>query len=147
MMPVAATPQRRARDDGGNGGQTPNAKRPASLDGLLNQGKAPGPKMNEDDLNNFIYRLYFDAEAMKTWAFTVNEAVSDHAGRLDAVRFRAVMEEMGIMKAEIAQAQEDSKTIMTKDEENTGRTHRITTNSQDYPPYPLHIQFCTDAPS
>ena len=85
---VAATPQRRARDDGGATGQTPNAKRPAALDALLNQGQPAGPKMNEDDLNSFIYRLYFDSEAMKTWAFSTNEAVGDHATRLDRVRLR-----------------------------------------------------------
>ena len=48
---AAATPGRRAREQLGN---SPNAKRPASLDQLVNRGQPAGPMMSPGDLDNFI---------------------------------------------------------------------------------------------
>ena len=66
MQGVQATPQRRAREQGG-GEPTPNAKRPLALDGLLGLGQPAGPEMSATDMNSFVYRLYHDVEALKAW--------------------------------------------------------------------------------
>ena len=67
--------------------------------------------MNADDLNNFVYRLYHDVEAMKRWGFTVNDSLTDHAARIDAVRFKTVMEEIGMMKQKL---EENDNTMKQK---------------------------------
>ena len=103
-----ATPgQRRGRE----GGQTPNAKRPTALEGLLGVGTA-GPQMNAADLNEFVYRLYHDVEAMKKWGITVNDAITDHATRIDAARFRVVMERMEAMKTELEETQKQTAKLL-----------------------------------
>ena len=82
---VAATPARRPGMHGG----TPGAKRPTALEGLLAGAPSAGPPMDAEALNNFVYKLYYDMEAMKKWAFTVNEGMNDHAARLDGARLEA----------------------------------------------------------
>ena len=63
-MEVAAlaTPGRRAREQLRT---SPNAKRRASLDALVNRGKPAGPVMSPGDLNNFIYRVHHEVVSQR----------------------------------------------------------------------------------
>ena len=90
-VPALATPGRRGREQLGN---SPNAKRPASLNSLVNQGQATRPMMSPGDLNAFIYRVHYEVEAMKHCGFSVNKAMDDHAVRLDHVNIKKVREEV-----------------------------------------------------
>ena len=41
--------------------------------------------MSADDLNAFVYAMHYQVEAMSGWAQTVNDAVTDHAVRIDVL--------------------------------------------------------------
>ena len=120
------TPQRRGNTGGTT--STPNAKRATPLEGLLGRGEPAGPQMDASDLNNFVYRLYHDVEAMKRWGFTVNDALGDHATRLDAVRVRTVMEEIAAMKQKL---EENDTSLKTKLEQNDNNIKGIVNGIAD----------------
>ena len=64
-------------------GQTPAAKRPATL--IATTGAA-GPAMSAADANAFMYALHYKIEAAEKWAFTVNESITDHAEHIHTTR-------------------------------------------------------------
>ena len=74
----AGAPATPARRPGMHGG-TPGAKRPTTLEGLLAGAPAAGPQMDATTLNDFIYKLYYDLEAVKKFGFGTNETLDDHA--------------------------------------------------------------------
>ena len=78
--PATPAAVRRRPDDGTGSGATPVAKR--SRDVPRATGTA-GPLMSADDLNAFVYAMHYKLEAMTGWAQTVNDAVTNHAVRID----------------------------------------------------------------
>ena len=44
---------------------------------------AVGPQMNEKTMNEILWGLHYKVEAMESWAQSVNDAVTDHAERID----------------------------------------------------------------
>ena len=117
-----ATPGRRAREQVGN---SPNVKRPASLEQLVNRGQPAGPMMSTGDLNNFIYRVHYEVEAMKHWGFSINAAMEDYANRLDHVNVTKVQDEMEGIRAELFLVTSDVKKVMATLNENDANIKKI----------------------
>ena len=69
-------------------GQTPLAKRAATLSAMAGNGTA-GPVMASADANVFMYALHSKVEALEKWAVTVQESITDHAEHIDLTRSRA----------------------------------------------------------
>ena len=67
-------------------GQTPSAKRPATLSSMTG---TAGPVMSAVDSNAFMYALHYKIETIEKWALTLNESFTDHAEHIDATRARA----------------------------------------------------------
>ena len=52
-------------------------------------------------MNSFIYRIHYEVEAMKRGGFSVNESMNDHTVRLDAVKARAMIDEIEGFRGEM----------------------------------------------
>ena len=78
--PATPAAGRRRSDEGNGSGATPVAKRPRDVPRATG---TAGPVMTPDDLNAFVYAMHYQVEAMTGWAQTVNEAITDHAVRID----------------------------------------------------------------
>ena len=48
-----------------------------------------GPLMDAQTLNQFLYSIHYKVEAMEKWAGSVNDAVTDHADRIDLSKARS----------------------------------------------------------
>ena len=78
--------------------------------------------MNHTQLNEFVYALHNKMESVETWAATVNEAVTDHAERIDIIKasafsaFTGVKAETDSIRASIATAaataEHDTREVM-----------------------------------
>ena len=105
----------------GTAGATPLAKRPAPL--VPEQGN-PGPLMNAQEMNTFVYQLHFEIESMGTWATNFHETMTDHAAHIDETRqctaasFGLVKGETGSIRSAAATAESDTRTVMQKVQEN-----------------------------
>ena len=81
--------------------------------------------MSPGDLNNFIYRVHYEVEAMKHWGFSINTAMEDHAQRLDFVNVTKVKDEMEGIRAELLLVTSDVKKVMTTLSENDQNIKQI----------------------
>ena len=100
-------------------GMTPLSKRSATLSTMM---RPSGPEMNHTALNEFVYALHNKMEAVETWAATVNDAVADHADRLDILNvscrstFTSVRTETDSLRASLATAaataERDTRVVM-----------------------------------
>ena len=111
--PATPVGQRRPSPDADAAGLTPIAKRardvPSGVTGVA------GPPMSAEDMNSFVHALHNKLEAMMPWAQTVNDAITDHASRIDIQHGEQV-----VITAEVAHAtnrcatdEADSRQIMS----------------------------------
>ena len=78
--------------------------------------------MDLQNLNEFVYVLHNKMEAVEAWALTVNEAITDHAERIDGIKasahsaFNAVRIETDAIRADVtkaaATAESDTREVM-----------------------------------
>ena len=70
--------------------------------------------MSPDDLNAFVYAMHYQLEAMSGWAQTVNEAVTDHAVRIDVQHSEgsALMGMTTDALTKAAQGEHDTRQVM-----------------------------------
>ena len=64
-------------------GNSPLAKRATPITRGVG---AVGPRMAEDEFHNFVYALRQKVDDMEGWAQTANEAITDHAERIDETK-------------------------------------------------------------
>ena len=67
-------------------GQTPAAKRPATLTSMTG---TVGPIMTAANANAFMYAMHYKIESIEKWAVTFKESITDHAEHIDLTRARA----------------------------------------------------------
>ena len=105
----------------GTSGATPLAKRPAPL---VPENRIPGPLMNAQQLNDFVYQNHFKIESMGHWATNFHDTMTDHAAHIDEIRKRTaasvglVKAETGSIRSAAATAESDTRTVMQKVQEN-----------------------------
>ena len=98
-------------------GQTPLAKRAATLSAMAGNGTA-GPVMTAADANAFMYALHYKVEALEKWAVTVQESITDHAEHIDLTRSRAahsfqtVSDEINRIRGLVATGESDTRKVM-----------------------------------
>ena len=104
-------------------GQTPSAKRPATLASMAGS-SAAGPQLDPNALNQFLYALHYKVEAIEKWAVVVNDSITDHAIHIDETRARAtrsftlVSDEINNLRSSAATGESDTRTAMKMVQDN-----------------------------
>ena len=125
MASVAPAPMTPASRPVTSTGQTPSAKRPATLASMALSGSSTaGPQLDPDALNQFLYALHYKVEAVEKWAVVVNDSITDHATHIDETRARAtrsfslVSDEINKLRSSAATGESDTRTVMKMVQDN-----------------------------